>query len=290
MKLVGVQDGVGIKEIHWDLDGEVPITNFELVPIGDTHIGAAEFDQAALQKTIDYVLAGEHRYVALMGDLINNTIPSSVGNVIEETMSMHDQLDLAVKLFSPLKDRVLVIVDGNHEARTKRVAGIDLTKLMAVQMDLGHLYSPGTGMVMLDLKFGKGTRSGVKTASHHFTVALAHGARSGTTNASAANGLEGLQKVIVNADLYIVGHTHKIVNFINEIFFVNTTGYIDTKLQYFVNSTAYLKYGGYGKDKLYKSIPIMPQTIKIRASEVRRLKIGNTSRTKQNFIADVINI
>lgn len=290
MKLVKVQDGVGIKEIHWDLDGDTPVSTFELIPIGDTHIGSSVCDIDEIKRAIAYVKEKEGRYVILHGDFIDNGIPGSKTDTLNQTMRMQDQIDLAVKLLEPIKDRILCILDGNHEERTKRVAGVDVTSFMAFRLGVEDIYSSGTGVVMLDLKFGKGLRSGVKTASHHFTVAVAHGAKSGVTVASAANGLEGLQKIIVNADLYILGHTHKILNFIKEVYFINSIGFLEAKVQYYVNSTAFLKYGDYGKDKLYPPTTIRPQSVSIRASEVKKLKVGNTNRTKQYFICDLKNI
>jgi predicted phosphodiesterase len=205
-------------------------------------------------------------------------------------MNMQDQIDMAVKLLEPIKDKILCILDGNHEERTKRVAGIDITSFMAFRLGVEEIYSTGTGAVLLDLKFGKGHRSGVKTASHHFTVVVAHGARSGVSIGSAATGLEGLQKIIVNADLYVIGHTHKILNFIKEVYFVNSYGFLETKIQYYINATAFLRYGDYGKDRLYPPTTIKPQAVIVRASEVKKLRVGNTNRTKQYFICDVKNI
>lgn len=224
------------------------------------------------------------------GDFIDNGIPGSKTDVLGQTMNMQDQIDLAVKLLDPIKDKILCILDGNHEDRTKRAAGIDVTSFMAFRLGIQEVYSTGTGVVLLDLKFGKGARSGVKTASHHFTVVVAHGTRSGVTIGAAANGLEGLQEIIVNADLYIIGHTHKVLNFIKEVYYVNLYGFLETKVQYYINTTAFLKYGDYGKDKLYPPTTIKPQTVVVRASEVKKLHIGNTSRTKQYFICDVKNI
>jgi len=205
-------------------------------------------------------------------------------------MTMQEQIDLAVKLLEPIKDKILCILDGNHENRTKLAAGIDVTSFMAFRLGVENVYSSGTGVVLLDLKFGKGTRSGVKTASHHFTVVVAHGGKGGVTIGSAATSLEGLQSIIVNADMYIIGHTHKVINFIKEVYFVNLYGFLETKIQYYVNTTAFLKYGSYGKDKLYPPTTIKPQSVVVRASEVKKLTIGNTSRTKQYFICDVKNI
>jgi len=226
----------------------------------------------------------------LHGDFIDNGIPGSVANPLFQTMTMQEQIELAYKLFEPIKHKILCITDGNHETRTRRAAGIDVVAFLAMRLGIEELYSNGTGMVMLDLKFGKGFRSRVKTASHHFTVAVAHGSRGGATLGGAANGLAKMQEIIVNADLYVVGHTHKIINFVKEIFFVNSYGYLESKVQYFMNTSAFLRYGGYGKDKMYTPLPIQPQAILIRASEAKKVKIGNTSRTKQYFICDIKTI
>lgn len=290
MKLLKVHDGVGIKEIHWDLDRDVSIDEFEVVPIGDTHIGSPVCNLEEIKRVVKYVQEGEDRYAILMGDFIDNGIPGSKTDTLTQTMTMQEQVDLAVELFEPIKDKILCILSGNHEERTRRVVGIDPSSFMAFKLGLEEVYSAGTGIAFIDLKFGKGKRSSVKNASHHFTVAAAHGARSGTTIGSAAKGLEGLQNIIVNADLYIVGHTHKTVNFIKETYFVNNYGNLETKIQYYVNTTAFLNYGDYGKDKLYPPTSIKPQSVHISVSERRKIRGRDVNRTKQYFICNVLNI
>ena len=66
-----------------------------------------------------------------------------------------EQLENAVKLFRPLaeKGKILAITHGNHEARTYRKEGIDLSYLLAVQLGLFERYSATSALIFL--RFGK---------------------------------------------------------------------------------------------------------------------------------------
>jgi len=53
-------------------------------------------------------------------------------------MSPQEQIKKAVELFSPVKDKILGVVNGNHERRISKVAGIDITEVMADKLGVRY--------------------------------------------------------------------------------------------------------------------------------------------------------
>ena len=81
---------------------------------------------------------------------------------------------------------------------------------------------------------------------------MAHGARGGRKEGGKLNALADLAE-IVDADIYVCGHTHLPATFKNGFYRASA---ITSSVQYvthtFVNTAAALNYGGYGEVQGYK--------------------------------------
>jgi predicted phosphodiesterase len=162
-----------------------------------------------------------------------------------------EQLKLCVKLFQPLADagKILAILPGNHENRVYRSDGLDMTGIMAAQLGLQDGYSSTTALLFIRL--GKNDSS-----SHYrkvaYSVYVTHGSGGGRKEGGKINRLVDYSQ-IVDADVYICGHTHMPA--------VLRTGYyrvcmsnssVQMVEKLFVNTAAYLDYGGYGDSAGFK--------------------------------------
>ena len=92
------------------------VDEIEVYPIGDVHLGAAEHMADAWKQFCDYIIGRPHAYVILIGDLINNGTRTSVTNIFEETMRPSEQKRMMAEMLKPLRDRIIAIIPGNHEA------------------------------------------------------------------------------------------------------------------------------------------------------------------------------
>jgi len=86
------------------------LESLKLYPLGDLHVGANAFDAKALERKVREIAVTDNALVLLCGDLINNSIKSSVGDVYDETMTPEMQIDAVVDMLSPIRDRVAGIV------------------------------------------------------------------------------------------------------------------------------------------------------------------------------------
>lgn len=218
-----------------------------LVPISDCHIGASNWSEHKLRETIDYVNDTPNAYCILNGDILDMCIPDSVASadtMNEDTLSPAVALGLACKLFEPIKDKILLITEGNHEYRQTKLTSISPLMQFSTYLGIANRYIPNGAVLFIKFK----QRDSMYRT---FSVYVTHG----TSNSSVVGGkIKKLQDLaqIIDADCYIVGHSHLPACFKQNYFktIAENTSVIETT-RLFVNSSAYLTYDGYGQKKGY---------------------------------------
>lgn len=221
----------------------------EIVPMSDLHIGDAMSDFKLIMDRIEYVKTTPNVYCILGGDLMDTAISSSVGDTYGANLKPMDQLSQCVKIFEPIKDKILAVLPGNHENRIYRADGIDITEMMCAQLGIASRYSPTTALLFV--RFGSGN-SKTKFRPMLYTIYVTHGSGGGRKEGGKINRLADLAS-IVDADIYIHAHTHLPVIFKNSFFRVsgsNSSVSLVDKL--FINTAAALNYGGYGDTQGFK--------------------------------------
>jgi predicted phosphodiesterase len=232
-----------MKPIRADLSADHK--SIELLVLADYHYADPHSDHDAIRRDIDYVNTHDNAYCVLAGDLLDCALKSSLGDAYTNLSPM-EELTAMMDLIEPLakKGKVLCAVGGNHEARHYRTNGVDMTRLLMRQLGIEDKYSPDTALLFL--RVGRDSKSN----GHHrpilYTIYLTHGSGGGRKEGGKIQRLADYAQ-IVDADIYICGHTHLPASF--KTGFArpsasNSSITYCTKL--FVNSAAKLTYGGYG--------------------------------------------
>lgn len=173
-----------------------------IVPVADVHLGAIEHDRKAWDAFVRYVESNEDVYVILAGDLINNSIRTSVANPFDEVLRPREQKIRMVEYLKPIKNKILCAVSGNHERRSTKEADIDLTYDIMAKLDIEDIYREN----MAFMKVSCGVRgSGTPECSYAFCVT--HGAGGGIYTGATVNRNERFGNVIDGLDCLITGHT-----------------------------------------------------------------------------------
>ena len=240
------------------------IKTLELVCISDSHIGDPYANEQELMKQIRYVEDTPNCYAIINGDIMNNATKSSVSDSYNETLSPMEQIVKAVMLLKPISDKILAITQGNHERRTAKESGVDLMKIIAMELGLLDKYSEGMAYLFI--------RLGEQGSHEHFrkvlyTILVTHGNGGGRTVGAKANRLADLVS-IADADIYLYGHTHNNIAFKEGFMRVNWRTYsIEMVDRLFVNSGAFLDWGGYAEQAQYRPSVIAPPHIFLSGSE-----------------------
>jgi predicted phosphodiesterase len=236
-----------LKVIKIDLPKE--LEKLELHIFADEHIGDEHCDLDRLKQRIEYVANNENAFCVLNGDLIDNATKTSIGDCYANVFNPMEQLEKALELFKPIKNKILAITHGNHEARTYRKEGIDLSYLLAVQLDLFDRYTPTSAFIFL--RFGK-SKNNSNTSKQCYTIYMLHGQGGGRKEGAKAIRLADMS-CIIDADVYIHSHTHLPMVMKQGYYRVDKhNSFVRNVEKLFVNTASNLNYGGYGEAGEFK--------------------------------------
>lgn len=212
------------------LDGRT----IRIFPIADVHIGAKESDLDGFSKFLKRVESDEDSYIVIVGDLLNNATKTSVSNVYEETMPPSAQVDYAAELLSPVADRILACVGGNHERRSKK--DVDLDPLYAVMclLRIPELYRPN--MAFMRIVLGS-------HPSDPYVIMATHG--------KTANKKKQFTSIVEGVDAYIFAHTHTPDVVMPSRIRFTTKNNVQMHEVISITACSWLKTGGYALSGLY---------------------------------------
>ncbi len=226
-------------------------TGIKIHTLADWHIGDNACDLTTIKDQIQAIKDCKQSYAICNGDLMNNATKTSVSDCYAESIPPMEQLQTLCELLEPIKDKILIITQGNHEARTYRNDGIDLTALMAKQLGIYDRYVREGGVLFLRLgECLHGRRDHRDNNLYRqvcYSIYVTHGSGGGKKVGGKANVLVD-KASIVDADIYIIGHHHTP--------FVTRQSYFRTDLRnnaiakvdkLFVCTASKLEYGGYGE-------------------------------------------
>ena len=225
-----------------------------ILPLADFHLGDIHSDFKKIQEYLAYIKDNDNVFTVLNGDMMDAAIQSSIGDTYGASLQPMEQLAQCVKIFEPIKDKILAVTPGNHEQRIYKTDGLDLTQLMCNQLGIGDRYSPAS--VLLFIRFGRN-----KSNDHHsrpilYTIYCVHGAGGGRTEGGKVNRLMQLGNII-DADIFIHSHTHTPAIVKTGYYRVSAANSSVQKVdKLFVNTAATLDYGGYGELQSYKPTSI----------------------------------
>jgi hypothetical protein len=220
--------------------GEIPVfvrdyshlPDLHTYPLGDLHIGAPQFAEAAFDEWVSYLVGTKGVSMLGTGDFLNCALSTSVSDEYSEKLPVRDARRLFTEKVRPLAeaDKLDCLIDGNHEMRVWRSTGD--SPIAAVADGFGVPYS----MAALVVRYLVGDES--------YDVYLRHGTGGGSTMGAAVNRLER-QERIIDADIYVSGHTHTQVAFPKNIFVPNGRGGFSRRKRLFVCSGSFLAYEDY---------------------------------------------
>jgi predicted phosphodiesterase len=251
-----------MKVIKADLPRDIEI--LELHTFADEHIGDDCCDLPRLKERIDYISRTPNAYCIMNGDILDYASRSSIGDIETREFNIMGQLEKAVELFTPIKDKIIAITSGNHEGRGYRKEGFDISKMIAMQLGLADRYTPAAAVIFL--RFGKATAER-RDARRLYVIFVNHGSGGGRKEGAKAIRLADMAS-IVDADVYIHSHTH-LPMIMKQGYFrtdqIHSTIANVTKL--FVNTAANLNYGGYGEASEFKPNSKDTPVIYLRAAK-----------------------
>lgn len=171
--------------MHFDIDAK----QVTLHPLGDWHLGAPQCNMPYIKKVVQEIESNPEARWMGMGDLIENAIIGSAGDLYKQTMSPKVQIDEVVRLLTPIRGKCLFVMPGNHEERSMRVVGLHPDQHIASQLFVP--YCEYSCLFTLDLLKAHTPRS--------FSIYAHH---------NPGRGVVKLRLICPNVDATFGAHTH----------------------------------------------------------------------------------
>jgi len=234
-----------------------------IIPIADVHLGARECMEQEFYEFINSIKETPNVYVVLCGDLLNNAVKSSVSNIYDEVYRPSEAKKIMAKVLSPIADRILCSVTGNHERRSSREVDDDPNYDIMCKMDLEHLHREN--IAFMKLQFGRLDGDGASNPT--YTIVVSHGSGGGSLTGGTVNKNERFGYAIDNMDMFITAHSHRpLVTNPGKIYIDQRNNRVSIKPFKVVTATSWLNAGGYSLQKLMTPTSYVKQTILLRGN------------------------
>lgn len=243
-------------------------THANIYVLADLHIGSEHADMVEIAQRVETIRADANGLCVLNGDIMNTATKTSVSDIYTEQLSPMKQIEAAVELLKPIKEKIIGATTGNHEQRIYRTDGIDTMRLVCRELGIEEKYAPD-GMLIF-LRFGTRADRGHHVDKHPrqwYTIYATHGSGGGRKEGAKAIRLADMA-AIVDADVYLHAHTHLPMVMKQSFYRADSSNCCARKVEkLFVNTASAMDYGGYGQAQEFKPSSLSNPVIHLEAKK-----------------------
>lgn len=241
--------------------------------VADVHLGSILHKEQEWASFCRSVIKEENNFVVLAGDMLDNTLKSSVGEVYDNTLRPAEQRRILTEQLKPLaaEGRILAAIAGNHEYRSKKETDDEPLFDILARLGVEHIYRDGMAVVKIQMndteKDGKSNPT--------YTLLVHHGAGGGGTTGAAINKAEGFAAMYDGVDAFIFGHWHKpIVSNQTKICIDPHNKRVSEKPVKIIVASAWMNYGSYGLRGMMKPATFAPQQLILHTNKKKMEVLG----------------
>ena len=214
-----------------------------LVVLSDVHVGSSEHDADRFDETLRWCKENDAA-IYLAGDLLENAIASGKSpgeKLLEQATNPNEQVREFVAKLKPFarKGRIAGSVRGNHEARSRREAMIDLCEIIAEMLEVPYHRIGGY------VRFAFG--------GHVYVGGIHHG-RSTAKNIWLE--LDRMLSLYPQADFVAAGHNHHLDARTVQHVGVAKTGAECVEQKWQVRTGTYLRWAEYARELTLPPSPV----------------------------------
>lgn len=216
------------------------LQSVEILIAADIHTGSAEFDEKRWER-FEELLQRPDTFVIFAGDQCEYATRSSKSDVYTQQMPPSQQKRWWIEHLKPYKEKVLCIVDGNHEFNRASKDADDFP-LYDIALALGIENRYRSEGAFVDIGVGA-INGGARQV--HYVFRVQHQAKN-NANHGTADGFEGI-------DVFVSGHTHKPMDKpLSKLIYDGKNKTVAQKDVENIVSGHFLHFGGYGERAGYR--------------------------------------
>lgn len=237
----------------------------DLYCVSDIHRGNRLFAEKRWYTLLEQIQKDRHAYMIVAGDGVEAALKSVRFGETYATMRPRDERRQLTKDLRQVRDKILLILPGNHDSRAERDSDENVMERVAEDLGLWDPDFPDQGRfdpvsAVLDVQFG--TRKGETGRRNSFTFYVTHGAGGGRRPGGKLNRMQELGWIVDGVDGYIMGHVHSLSSYIDHRYSPDPRNKVVSRRAIaYVIAGSMLEYGGYAETKMYApnavSMPIL---------------------------------
>lgn len=166
--------------------------NLYIFPLSDLHLGHENCNLDYFEEWEEvFNRTTEKKVIYILGDMLD--MPHSKQDPFCSEGKVEEQMDLLIDLLKPYSKYINYYVAGNHEKRTRQQFNLDISKIIAKQLDCPYSYNDFFDTLTIN--------------KQDFIVYGKHGTRWSKSPDLAMRGFK-TDLASINADLCMQGHNH----------------------------------------------------------------------------------
>lgn len=204
-----------------------------IYPLGDVHIGARTHHREMWEGWLKFLEGRPNVSLLGTGDFLNTAILGSKSDVYDERMTVGEAKRLLINQLAPLakEGKLDGLAPGNHEDRILRAIGDCPIREVAERLEVPYIEAAAALVY--------------EVGEVEYTIYMRHGTGSGQSLATLPK-----SAAVIDADVYITGHTHRQAVTADDHFTV-TKRKTRRHKRYFVSSGSFLGYERYAAQRGY---------------------------------------
>ncbi len=164
-----------------------------IYPLVCWHVGAQQSDTAFIREHIKRIKDDEFARWIYMGDGGECVTKQSKGQIYEQTMNPQEQFNHLLGLLSPIKEKGLFGVTGNHDRRIFKETGMNFAESLMLALGLPY--------------FGNSVLWRLQVNRTNYDIFCHHGIDSGANIGTKVNKARSFDQFIL-ADAMFTAHSH----------------------------------------------------------------------------------
>jgi predicted phosphodiesterase len=231
-----------MRKLKKNVDCNSKANIFEIVFIGDIHVGHRNAELKIFRNVLNYIQNHESVFWIGMGDYADAIVPQDERRfdfdaVDRRLLTPEEQYNFIYESFKPIADRCLGLLTGNHDDVLREKYYHDWVDELAFR--LGVFYGGIASYIRLNFNCSKSCRT--------LNFYLHHGYYTGRTKSGQINRLESMMASF-EADVYAMGHVHELAFTTSQTLYYNRSMKEKEKLKYGILTGGFLR--GYVEDSI----------------------------------------
>jgi hypothetical protein len=164
----------------------------QIATLFDIHYGHSKHRHEKFLSYIGWIRDNPNIYAICGGDLMENALDR--GMHFDQSVQPHSQMDDMIRLLAPIAHKILFMLPGNHEERTQRLTGIDVTRVIADRLNVPYFTGPVFCSILAN--------------GYKWTIYAQHGHSNSQTKGGKMNAASRPATFVNNVDFLLSGHVH----------------------------------------------------------------------------------